>query len=383
MDSQYRYIIDFLSSENIKESIKSGNIKDVAYHLLSLLMKVSNADYASITIWDIEKDIMYFHHSISQEDINLPPAKPGHGPMGICISKETPVYGMYPNFSGTIPTLRDVIGPIICMPVKTPIYHIKGAIGIGRMKNKPMFNPIEDTNIRITSNIVSAVMSICILQGLLEKERSVIDYIIKTISITIRKRDTYKKLNIVAQTIHKLFKSTSTSILKEFGKDVEVLASIGEDIHTEYINKILSDYSNKDIELINISRERNALLFRSNSCRDNYLILSISKNRFGKNDLYLLHLLKETINLILKIIEYEKEKEEEIREKTNKLGLEVLGMLAHKIAKDIDNTLEIITTKAEAGIKLSNNEEIRKLFKSISNYCRTGKAIIEKLTQPI
>ncbi len=396
-----RGFLSFLISDTVKKSLKKGNLKETIEAILVFLKESTQADYIAITIWDTERDIPYFHKYIA-DDLKLPPAKPGRGPLGICMETKKPIYGQYKNFPKGSKRLKEKIGPVLCIPVEIPQENLVGAIGIGKHKDKKPFTVWEDANLRIASNVISSIISVSILQDLLEKERKASTGLIALLSSVMEATNLHERLTRMLNTTKEIFEADFAAIgrINEKEKKVRILLSLGlemkKDIDmgkgvfgTTAVTQRPMLFRRYPDEIIPPGYEEQAKLVGSvmvtpvfTEGKPEFLIAVARKRNaipFTREDLYLFSIFQKAFGFALSFIEHEEEREHLLNLKARISKMDSLGILASGIAHDFNNIINIIMGYAQIGAETTKEEETKEILKLIFNQCKLAANLTSQI----
>ncbi len=402
MASQFkiRNFINFLTSETIKENLHRGEPVSILDSILEFLRKTTEADYIAITVWDTEKDIPYLHRFIC-DDFYLPPAKPGRGPLGVCMLEKRAVYGSYSDFPKGSKELSERIGPVLCIPIEIPQKNLLGAIGVGRKKKSPPFSRFEDITLKMASNIASIIISIVVLRDLLEKERKISQSLFKILSETVN-LSPHERIVAIVKQIKDIFEATFAVLgeIDKKNKKIKIVFSEGIDVkgEIEFGKGVLGItalsgkphlFKNYPYEMAPESYKEEVLKVGSVLTSPIYVeqnpkyIIAIGKKReekpFSQEDLYLFSMFEKVFSFIFELTESEIEREKlrKLKERTAKI--ESLGLLAGGIAHDFNNILNIIMGYAQLGLENTKEKDTKELLQLIFNQCKLAANLTSQI----
>jgi len=397
-----RGFLSFLTSDTVKKSLKKGNLKETIDIILTFLKESTQADHIAITIWDTERDIPYFHRYITDDGLKLPPAKPGKGPLGMCMKLKEPIYGNYEDFYGSSPKLKEAIGPILCIPVEIPQDNLVGAIGIGKKKGEKPFTVWEDANLRIASNVVSLIISVGILRDLLDKERKVTNGLIALLSSVMEASNLHERLMKILDTTREIFEAEYAVIgeLDEKEKRIRILLSLGlemeKDIEfgkgalgTTAITRRPLLFRKYPSEIVPPGYEEQAKLVGSIMATPVFIddkpafVIAVARKKdshpFTREELYLFSIFQKVFGFVLSFIEHEEEREHLLNLKARISRMDSLGTLASGIAHDFNNIINIIMGYAQIGAETAKEEEVKEIFTLIFNQCKLAANLTSQI----
>ncbi len=392
-DKGKRGFFSFLLSDGIKTSLSEGSIDDLIYQILNFIKEAADADIVNITIWDTENNILYLHRYISAENTKIPPAKPGYSPLGVCMLQKKPVHGPFDSFPKGSPKLRNMVGDTICIPLNIPERSLVGAIGIGRKKGRPPFTSWAEANLQVASNVLSIVLSVKILQDLLNKERRAMLGLYRIVSSIMEERNPKKRIEAMLETVAGMFNCDIVILAKvdEKNRLVIPIAAIGIEsappipfgrgvmgrVAETGKPKLLKSYP---LHITPAGYERYAEKtgsFIASPVRvDETLrfIIGIARHKgkkvFTSDDFYFFHIFQRVLGLMLTLQQAEEERERLSKIKTRIERLDSLATLAGGIAHDFNNIINVIMGYSQLGIEHAKDKSTREFFEAIYNQCQ-------------
>ncbi len=397
-----RGLISFLLSDAIKYSLEEEGLSQIVDKILYFLRHAAEADYVILVIWDIENNMPYLYKYITSKNIELPPAKPGMGPVGACMLKKTPVKGLYENFPGSDNDLKDKIGEVLCLPIIIPIKNLIGALGMGKEKGKSPFGAWADANLKLASNILSIIISLNVFQSLLYREQEIINGLSQLMLAIMKVQSLQERFLKILEIAKKIFEAdfAAMGIIKQEVQKIEIVAKLGLEVEKdikigegllgitalEKKPKLFKSYPSQKIpngyekEAEEIGSALASPIFVDN---EPLMVIALARKKdkksYDNTDLYFLSLFQKVFNLIVSLTQYEEEKERLLKLKARTERLEALGTLAGGIAHDFNNILNIIMGYAQLGKESAKDKEAKEFFTLIFEQCKHAAQLTSQI----
>ncbi len=401
--SERKSFLAFLLKDTVKKSLIEGNLEEVIEDTLHFLKRITEANYIAITLWDRENDIPYYHKFIS-DDVDIPIAKPGRAPIGVCMLRKVPVYGKFEDFPLSDPKLSEVIGEVMCLPVIIPGNRLLGAVGIGRRKGAPPFTFWADANLQIASNLFSAILSVKVLQDMLSKQKQLSSSLLRILNSVSSVRTAGECYRVILSTAMEVFNADFGFLGKVNYAEhrVDPVYTLGLDLEQPPPIRFGVGLVGKT------AVQRKPRLFKgfpTGKAPEGYekqaekvgsavsapimvdgrmkfiIVLARKKNkeRFGINDLYFIHIFQKVFNLIMSLQERKEEREkfEIIKSRADKLNS--MATLAGGVAHDFNNIINVIMGYAQLGYEKEEDPQVKGFFEAIYRQCRHASSLTSQI----
>ncbi len=387
----------------LKKAVREGTLDDVIEKVLYYLKESVDADYAAITLWDGENRIFVYHRYLS-EDIEIPPAKPGNSPLGVCMLTEEPIRGDYAKFPRSDKKLAQYIGDSFCIPIVLPEKNIIGAIGIGRKRGRRPFTYIADANLRIASNLLSIVISLKLFQDLLGRERRLVEALVDLLQHLFREKEAKQRKLWILKAIKHMFDATYCLLgridhekrqivpMLFLGFDREelppipfgegIIGSVAVTLKPKLFKKYPFDKVPKGYEE-EAKKVKSAMAALISVFEKPMYSLTVARSwekpGYTEVDFYYFNLTIHILSLLL-TLEHEMERVERFERLRKRMErLDAVGTLAGGIAHDFNNVVNVIMGYAQLGYESTADEGSKELFKVIYDQCQHAANIIKQI----
>lgn len=398
MDLLYNYLL----TNALRDTLRKGALHETVDKILHLLKENTKADYIAITVWDTDKDIPYLHKYISDDGLKIIPGKPGFSPLGVCMLEKRPVRGKFEEFPRAASYLSKAVGEVLCLPIEIPEPNLIGAVGIGRKKGREPFTEWDDATLQIASNILSAIISIRILQDLLDKERKILAGLLWLIETVMTVSNPKLRYTNILQIMSRLFKAEYALLGKvnlekkviepisylglerpniiPFGKGM--LGTCAAENKIKFFRSYPMDRVPEGYEK-DAQRVGCAFVAPVNVQGKLEFVLAIARTKykepFSTVDYYFFHLFYKVLSIVFSIQKIEEEKEKFAKLKSRIEKLDSVGTLAGGIAHDFNNIINVIMGYAQIGMETSEDEEIKQFFEHILKQCHRAAELTSKI----
>ncbi len=381
--------------KNFRKILEEGSIGELIEVVMLYLKSITKSDYVGIVVWDNGRKRFYLTKFLG-EDIKIPPAKPGKGPLGICMLKGMPIKGIYGEFDGGDAKLKEIIGPVMCIPLAIPEKSMMGAIGLGRKKGSSFYSGWEDRHLKLVGNLVSPIIATKVLQDLLAKERIVVSALYQLLSSLMEERNEYKRYDTFISKAIKMFdadfafwgkvdkvKKLVVPVIAygfkktapiPFGKGVAgSVAQRGDLLVFKFypLDKLPEGYDEEE------ARTVGSIISVPVFVGDNIeAVITLARVKgkplFSESDVLTFLLFQRVLNLLLSFMKYEEERENIIKLRGRIQRLESLGVLMGAIAHDFNNILNVVMGFAQIGRETAESSKVKEYFDIIYNQCKTA-----------